>query len=217
MMSNSVELDEYMAEIRKQVCANCVERPPGGPPCEPLGKFCGVERNLPQLIDAIHAVHSLSIGPYWESTQQQVCDNCLFRQSQICPCPMDYLLVLLVEAVEAVDARHERCEKGRFRRGGAGDGDRAAVAKIRCLYEEAAGTWKGCDWPTRFSKSHLDLNGWTAARARKKGAACKGALAAEWNAAADWLAQVEKRAARAEEHAGQAVQAAAAGAWLEAL
>jgi hypothetical protein len=27
--------------------------------------------------------------------------------TSICPCPMDYLSVLLVQAVEAVDRRHE--------------------------------------------------------------------------------------------------------------
>ena len=41
-----IERGEYLAEIRKQVCSRCVERPPGGPPCAPLGKQCGVEMHL---------------------------------------------------------------------------------------------------------------------------------------------------------------------------
>ena len=55
VMYSQQQLAEYMDEIRKDVCSRCIERPPGGPPCAPLGKRCGIELNLPQLIDAIHA------------------------------------------------------------------------------------------------------------------------------------------------------------------
>ena len=48
------ELAEYLDEVRREVCSQCVERPPGGPPCAPLGKTCGIELHLPELIDAIH-------------------------------------------------------------------------------------------------------------------------------------------------------------------
>lgn len=217
-MYTATELDEYLAEIRTQVCANCVERPAGGPPCKPLGKMCGVEQHLPELIDAIHAAHSGSIVPYFESKQRQVCDHCSFRHSSCCPCPMDYLLVLVVEAVEAVDARHARRQKGRLRLGGLGPSRGAELSEIRQLYEEAVGAWTGCDWPTNFGNSKLDLNGWSAAEARHKAAACKDTLEAlDWQAAADWLARIEQIAERAEEHAAQAVRAATAGAWLEAL
>src|SRR5262249_47776782 len=48
------ELAEYLNEIRREVCSRCVERPPGGPPCAPLGKQCGIEMHLPELIDAVH-------------------------------------------------------------------------------------------------------------------------------------------------------------------
>jgi hypothetical protein len=47
------ELAEYLAEIRASVCSRCVERPPGGPPCKPLGNDCGVEMHLAELIDSI--------------------------------------------------------------------------------------------------------------------------------------------------------------------
>jgi hypothetical protein len=46
-MCAGVDLDEYKSEIREQVCARCIHRPPGGPPCEPLGKRCGIELDLP--------------------------------------------------------------------------------------------------------------------------------------------------------------------------
>jgi hypothetical protein len=103
-------LTEYLDEIRKQVCTKCVERPPGGPPCAPLGKPCGIELHLPQLIDAIHEVHSPLIAPYLDRNQQQICQKCVLHHSSPCPCPMESLAVLLVEAVETVDRRRERRE-----------------------------------------------------------------------------------------------------------
>jgi hypothetical protein len=105
-MANPIPLDEYMEEIRTHVCSRCVERPPGGPPCAPLGKDCGIELHLPELIDSIHRVKSDGIARYLEQNRQNICEKCAFHHSSICPCPMDYLAVLLVEAVEAVDERH---------------------------------------------------------------------------------------------------------------
>jgi hypothetical protein len=99
------QLAEYRVEILKRVCSRCVERPPGGPPCAPLGKRCGLELHLPEFLDAIHAVDSPLIEPYLETIRKRVCSECSFRGSECCPCPMDYLLVLTVDAVEAVDAR----------------------------------------------------------------------------------------------------------------
>jgi hypothetical protein len=105
-MLSEVRLDEYRKEVRKQVCSRCVERPPGGPPCEPLGKKCGIELHLPELVDSIHRVgKSAWIEPYLEQDRQEVCAQCDFLGSSTCPCPMDYLAVLLVQAIETVDAR----------------------------------------------------------------------------------------------------------------
>jgi hypothetical protein len=106
-MVSETELTEYMEEIREQVCSRCVERPPNGPPCAPLGKECGVERHLPQIVDAIHAVRSNSIVPYLMNNRTRICDTCALHHSSTCPCPMDYLAVLLVQAVETVDKRRE--------------------------------------------------------------------------------------------------------------
>jgi len=61
----TTELNEYLEEIRSQVCANCVEKPAAGPPCGPLGKMCGVEQHLPELIDAIHDVQATRSRPIW--------------------------------------------------------------------------------------------------------------------------------------------------------
>jgi hypothetical protein len=104
------EITEYLNEIRKQVCSRCVERPPGGPPCAPLGKPCGIEMHLPQIVNAIHEVRSDWIGPYLENNRNQICETCAFHHSSICPCPMDYLAVLLVQAVETVDQRREEAK-----------------------------------------------------------------------------------------------------------
>ena len=104
-MLAEAELQEYRDAIREQVCTRCVERPPGGPPCAPLGKQCGIEMHLPHLIDAIHGVNSASIAPYLENNRHLICEHCPLLHSRDCPCPMDYLAVLLVQAVETVDAR----------------------------------------------------------------------------------------------------------------
>jgi hypothetical protein len=110
-MVTETKLNEYLDEIRKEVCSRCVERPPGGPPCAPLGKQCGVEMHLPQIIDAIHEVRSDWIAPYLENNRHRICETCALHHSSICPCPMDYLAVLLVQAVETVDQRHEEAEQ----------------------------------------------------------------------------------------------------------
>lgn len=112
-MTAEASLDVYLAEIRQQVCSRCVERPAGGPPCGPLGKPCGVELHLPELITAIHGIHSESIAPYLDSEHQFVCENCSFRHSGHCPCPMDRLMVLVTQAVETVDGRHMHLQEGR--------------------------------------------------------------------------------------------------------
>jgi hypothetical protein len=77
-----------------------------------LGKVCGIEEHLPNLIDAIHHVDSPGITAYLKCNRDRVCRNCQFLlNSTICPCPMDYLAVLLVEAVETVDQRRKEQEE----------------------------------------------------------------------------------------------------------
>jgi hypothetical protein len=104
-MVSETELAEYMREIRLNVCSRCIERPPGGPPCVPFGKECGIEMHLPELIDAIHEVNSTSITAYLRNNRQKICEHCTLLHSDQCPCPMDYLAVLVVQAVETVDQR----------------------------------------------------------------------------------------------------------------
>lgn len=104
-MYEGTKYEEYMAEIRTQVCSHCVERPPGGPPCMPLGKRCGVELNLPQLVTSVHAETSDWMTPYVEHFHNDVCAHCEYKDQKGCPCALDYLLPLAVEAIETVDER----------------------------------------------------------------------------------------------------------------
>ena len=104
-MYEGTDLEEYMAEIREQVCSRCVERPRGGPPCLPLGKRCGVELNLRQLVAAVQKEQSNWMDPYIDHFHEDVCAHCENRQAAQCPCALEYLLELAVEAIEAVDER----------------------------------------------------------------------------------------------------------------
>jgi hypothetical protein len=216
-MFSEMDLAEYMEEVREQVCSRCIERPPGGPPCEPLGKICGIELHFPELIDSIHQVKSSKIAPYLERNRREICTKCAFQHSSFCACPMDYLLPLIVEAVETVDAR--RKERGleppeRARR----DEPAANLDSIRRAYRKGRGTWTGCDWRTQFGSTGLDLKGWTAARAKKQAEKLMGTPEAnDWIAAVNWLLQVEDRARQAEAKAKAAVVAAEHERWEEAL
>ena len=105
-------LDEYLLELRTQVCSRCIERPEGGPPCAPLGKRCGIELHLPEFIDAVHAVSNVRIDPYIDSLHKRVCEDCRNSTTSQCPCPLKYLLLLAVEAIETVDNRHKHSDNG---------------------------------------------------------------------------------------------------------
>ena len=99
-------MDEYLAEIRSEVCSRCVERPPGGPPCLPLGKRCGVELHLKEIVDLVQTTGSPCMEPYVEHLHSDVCAYCQNKVTKDCPCALDYLLPLVVEAIENIDARH---------------------------------------------------------------------------------------------------------------
>ena len=214
-MVAATEQAEYLEEIRKQVCSRCVERPSGGPPCEPLGKFCGVELHLPELIESIRRVHSPLMRPYLEQNRHEICSRCDFLHSSVCPCPMDYLAMLIVEAIETVDRRRGPAERRPL---AAGTKELSVEEAVCRAYEKGAGSWTGCDWPTFFGKSGLDLNGWTAAQADAMSLETLDTTRKEdWRLAARWLAIIEDRAREAEGKAAAAVNAAGTGRWEEAL
>jgi hypothetical protein len=104
-MLTAAELDEYMAEIREQVCSRCIDRPPGGPPCAPLGKRCGIELHLAEIVEICHNTRSRLVEPYTNRFHEDVCTHCANRPTSQCPCPLEYLLPLALDAIEAVDER----------------------------------------------------------------------------------------------------------------
>jgi hypothetical protein len=214
-MIAEAELQEYFEEMRQHVCTRCVERPAGGPPCAPLGKNCGVEMHLPQLVESIRSVHSDAIEPYLEHNRRDICAHCDYLHSSICPCPMDYLSVLVVEAVEAVDRR--RREREEIRAAPAPAEQAIGAEVVRAAYRRATGTWVGCDWSTTFGETCLDLGGWTSAAAEGMAAETEAEQArADWSAAVGWLTQIERAAREAEAHAAAAVEAAEADDWRRA-
>jgi hypothetical protein len=214
-MVAQTQIDEYLQEIRDEVCSRCVECPPGGPPCAPQGKVCGVELHLDQMINSIHQVRSVCVQPYVDHNRQEVCANCAYLHSSVCPCPMDSLALLVVEAVDAVDERmRQRGEKLRA----APLAEKVTLDQIWAAYHEGAGTWTGCDWPTAVGKSRLNLNGMKAAEARAKAEICTDSKEHEdWITASHWLVQVEHHAQLAQKRAAAAVRAAEEGHWRDAV
>ena len=106
-MDAAEDLEDYLTEIREQVCSRCIERPEGGPPCAPLGKRCGIELNLRRLVDAVHGVHSRSMDEYMRHFHEEVCAQCPALDTDDCPCALKYLLLLAVQAIEEVDGRRD--------------------------------------------------------------------------------------------------------------
>jgi uncharacterized protein (DUF1684 family) len=45
---------------------------------------------------------------YIDELHEVICPTCEFKDSANCPCPLDYLLQLAVEAVERVEHRRNR-------------------------------------------------------------------------------------------------------------
>lgn len=224
-MTVEVQLHEYLDQIRQEVCSQCVERPPGGPPCGPLGKPCGVELHLPHLVEAVQQVQSELVDPYLNANRREVCQCCPFTYSAYCPCPMDSLAVLVVQAIEKVDERHAlvkgECKAATSRP----DFDRPEIEdvfracaqsdleEIIAAHEAAVGTWTHCDWPAVFGANCLNLEGCTVAQAEARAATSSGEEKVQWEAAARWLKEVERRAAEAQDMAAKALAAARAGAW----
>jgi hypothetical protein len=102
-MDNPNEFDEHLAELRAQVCSRCIERLPNAPPCGRLGKECGIERHLPELVAICRSTDSVLIDPYIQKLHDTICLQCEYKDKPTCPCPLDYLLQLAVEAVEKVE------------------------------------------------------------------------------------------------------------------
>jgi hypothetical protein len=105
-MTTETDYDEYLAALRDDVCSRCIERQVDGPPCTPQGKNCGIEAHVPKLVEICRTTDSVLMDPYIERLHDDICSDCVFKDEPTCPCPLEYLLQLAVEAVERVQRRH---------------------------------------------------------------------------------------------------------------
>src|SRR5262249_10858215 len=91
------------------------------------------------------------------------------------------------------------------------DGEIMRRDDILRMFLSGKGQWSGCDWPTQFGATGLNLCALTAAQALLMARATAGVESADWRAAAQWLAEVETAARQAEASASQAALLAAEG------
>ncbi len=89
--------------------------------------------------------------------------------------------------------------------------------KIERAFRQAAGTWRGCDWPTRFGNWNFNLDGLKASQALLLARATSGQEQAEWLAATAWLTVIENEAREAEKEAVLAMSRVRFGQLAEAL
>ena len=104
-MSTTENYEEHVAVLRAEVCSRCIERQPGAPPCGPLGKGCGIEQHVPELVDMCRQTDSSQMVTYLNHLHEQICPTCASKDQPSCPCPLDYLLQLAVESIEKVELR----------------------------------------------------------------------------------------------------------------
>ena len=104
-MAADENYDEYVAALRTEVCSRCVERQPGGPPCAPRGKPCGIEAHVPMLVQICRQTDSVLMDPYVDKLHDLICADCGLKDGPNCPCPLSYLLQLAVQAIEGVERR----------------------------------------------------------------------------------------------------------------
>jgi hypothetical protein len=69
----------------------------------PLGKRCGVELHLEDLVAVVHSNAAARIDPYIDGFHTTICTSCPVNPTSQCPCPLEYLITLAVEAIESVD------------------------------------------------------------------------------------------------------------------
>lgn len=104
-MATENEYQPYLDELRASVCSHCIERQPGNPPCSEHGWPCGIELHIPEMVETCRQTDSSLIDPYIQQLHDKICANCQFNGGLTCPCPLDYLLELAVEAIERVESR----------------------------------------------------------------------------------------------------------------
>jgi hypothetical protein len=114
------EQDDYLQALREDVCSRCIERRPNAPPCAPVGKSCGIEEHVSELVALCQSTDSSQIAPYIDKLHDEICPDCKAKDGPDCPCPLDYLLQLAVETMERVTQRREARENRNCPTEGAG-------------------------------------------------------------------------------------------------
>jgi hypothetical protein len=136
---------EYLAEVRERVCSHCPHRVPDGPPYRPECRCCGVELQLPHIVESIRDAGG-ALSEFDEAPDRNtVCARCHCLGGGCCPCPVAPLSALLVRAVLAVEERREQRERVRKLIARAPHHERGLVTEMTRAYEAATGTNVGCD------------------------------------------------------------------------
>lgn len=101
------DLADYQVQLQADVCSHCIERSSHVPPCGEVGGGCGIVMHLAELVELCRTTDSARIDPYIEKLHSQICATCDRQDAPCCPCPLDYLLALAVEAIEKVERRRQ--------------------------------------------------------------------------------------------------------------
>jgi hypothetical protein len=143
-MFSRAQYAEYLAEIRERVCEHCPARVPGQPPYRPQCRHCGVQLQLPQLVNSIRDAGD-GLSEFDASPDRQtVCAQCVCLGRGDCPCAAGLLSGLLVRAVRSVEERRRQRDLVRHRLARQCR-RRVPMAGLIQAYELATGTWTGCD------------------------------------------------------------------------
>ena len=127
-MVSHERFDEYVKELRKEVCGRCDQTAPSGPPCTPLGWPFEIEIYLPESVALAHSPEPRPMYVQLAEFQEFVCESCA-RGGQLSHCPISFLspncprcpltsstgcrcapyrlLPLAIKVIRAVDARHD--------------------------------------------------------------------------------------------------------------
>jgi hypothetical protein len=142
-MNERMRYAEYLAEAREQVCGHCPERAPDRPPLGRRCRHCGVQLQLPRLVEAIQAADLAEYGP--APGRDVVCARCVHLDCPTCPCPAGEQTGWVVRAVKDVDARREQRSLLQRRFGPHPAAARAPIGALIRAYEAATGTGVYCD------------------------------------------------------------------------
>jgi hypothetical protein len=136
---------EYLAEVRERVCARCPHRSPDGPPYCRECRGCGVELQLPYIVESIRDADG-ELNEFDKAPDRDtVCARCHCLGGGCCPCAAAPLAALLVRSVCAVEERREQRERVRRMAARQARRGRCALGEMMRAYEAATGTCLGCD------------------------------------------------------------------------